>query len=112
MMRAEQLSLFDLPIADVKPTACLSVGKFAKVLNSKGYDIGEKRLFMKLRQIKLIDNNNIPYQKYMERGYFKIIRQQYKRGPVGHVYLKILITPLGQNYLEGLIANEAACNRA
>lgn len=110
-MRVEQLSLFDLPVENARPTVCLSVGKFAKVLNSKGFDIGEKRLFMKLRQIKMLDNNNVPYQKYMERGYFKIIKQQYKRGPVGHVYLKVLITPIGQNYLEDLLANETACNR-
>lgn len=111
-MMAEQFSLFDMPVVNVKSTACLSVGKFAKVLNSKGYDIGEKRLFMKLRQMKMIDNNNVPYQKYMEKGYFKIIKQQYKRGPVGHVYLKILITPVGQNYIEGMLANEVACNRS
>lgn len=111
-MRVEQLSLFNLPAENVRPTVCLSVGKFAKVLNSKGFDIGEKRLFMKLRQIKMLDNNNVPYQKYMEKGYFKIIKQQYKRGPVGHVYLKVLITPIGQNYLEDLFVNEAACNRS
>lgn len=110
-MRAEQLSLFDLPPVKVEPTACLSIGKFAKVLNSKGFDIGEKRLFAKLRQLKMLNNNNIPYQKYMEKGYFKIIRQQYKRGPVGYVYLKILITPIGQHYLEDMFANEEACNR-
>ena len=110
-MRAEQLSLFDLPPAKVEPTACLSVGRFAKVLNSRGYAIGERRLFEKLRALKMLDNNNVPFQRYMEKGYFKIIRQQYQRGQVKHVYLKVLITPIGQHYLEELFVNEEACNR-
>ncbi len=111
-MIAEQLSLFDLPPVKVEPTACLSVGKFAKVLNSKGFPIGEKRLFIKLRSLKMLDNNNVPFQRYMEKGYFKIIRQQYQRGQVKHVYLKVLITPRGQNYIEELLVNEEACNRS
>lgn len=110
-VRVEQLSLFDLPPVKVEPTACLSVGKFAKVLNSKGFVIGEKRLFEKLRALKMLNNNNVPFQCYMEKGYFKVIRQPYQKGPVHHVYLKVLITPVGQHYLEDLFANEAACNR-
>lgn len=117
-MRAKQLSLeLDglLPPPIVKsygPSACLSVGKFAKVLNSKGYDIGEKRLFQKLRDLKMIDRDNVPLQKYMDKGYFKIIRQEYREGNILRTYLKILITPIGQHYLEELLANEAACYRA
>ena len=95
----------------MEPTACLSVGKFAKVLNSRGFPIGEKRLFAKLRFLKMLDNNNIPLQNYMERGYFKVIRQPYKKGVVNHVYLKVLITPRGQNYIEELLVNEEACDR-
>lgn len=110
-MRAEQLSLFDLPPEYPEPTACLSVSKFAKVLNSKGFAVGEKRLFAKMRSLRMIDNDNVPYQQYMQKGYFKIIREAYNKGPVKHVYLKILITPRGQNYLEDLYRNEEACNR-
>ena len=110
-MRVEQLSLFDLPPAKVEPTACLSVGKFAKVLNSKGFVIGEKRLFEKLRALKMLNNNNVPFQCYMEKGYFKVIRQPYQKGPVHHVYLKVLITPTGQHYLEDLFTNAEACDR-
>ena len=110
-MRAEQLSLFDVPVEHYESTACLSVGKFAKVLNSKGYAVGEKRLFAKLRSLKMLDNNNVPYQVYMQKEYFKIIREMYHKGPVRHMYLKVLITPIGQNYLEDLYRNEEACNR-
>lgn len=110
-MRAEQLSLFDIPAENYEPAACLSVGKFAKVLNSKGFAVGEKRLFAKLRSLRMLDNNNVPYQVYMQKGYFKIIREMYLKGPVRHIYLKVLITPIGQNYLEDIYRNEEACNR-
>ena len=82
-----------------------------------------RKFLMKLYYIKyqdlpnsmiqdIIEYNNVPLQRYMERGYFKIIRQQYKRGFVSHVYLKVLITPTGQHYLEELLINEEACNRS
>ena len=101
-----------MPCNQLEPTACLSVGKFAKVLNSKGFDVGEKRLFAKLRALKMLDNNNVPLQRYMQKGYFKIIRESYVRGPVKHIYLKVLITPIGQNFLEELYTNERACDRS
>lgn len=111
-MRVEQLSLFDTPPVPAVSTVCLSVGDFAKLLKSRGFDIGEKRLFAKMRELKLLDQRNVPFQRFMQQGYFKIIRQQYKRDAVSHVYLKPLVTPARQRYIEDMLRNENACYRA
>lgn len=112
-MRVEQLSLFDIPAGPIKKQVCLSVGDFAKVLSSKGYAVGQMRLFDKLRVWKLIDKFNVPYQRYVEAGYFKIINERFsKGGRFPSTYLKILVTPNGQKYIEERYRNERDGNRA
>ena len=35
--------------------------------------IGRNNLFLKLRQMNILKQNNTPYQEYLDRGYFKVI---------------------------------------
>lgn len=48
----------------------------AKTLNM---DIGRNRLFDFLRTRLVLDRNNIPYQKFIDRGYFRTIEQKYTK---------------------------------
>ena len=112
-MKVEQLNLFDMQYIQKSSPKCLSIGAFAKVLSSKGYNTGEKRLFDKLRKWRLLNKENIPYQEYMERGYFKVINEHYKKGGyIPSVHMKVLVTPSGQKYVEERLRNEANDNRA
>lgn len=70
----------------------ISVGEFAKVLK-----IGQNKLFDWLRQNKYLMNNNIPYQRYVELGYFKVI--EWVLDAKNQVKFKTLITGKGQMYL-------------
>lgn len=70
----------------------ISVGEFAKVLK-----IGQNKLFDWLRQNKYLMNNNIPYQRYVELGYFKVIEWVFDAK--NQVKFKTLITGKGQMYL-------------
>lgn len=45
------------------------IGNFAKIIGVKG--LGRNNLFKWLREQKILQSNNIPYQKYMD--YFKVI---------------------------------------
>ena len=40
--------------------------------------------------------NNIPYQQYIDNGYFKVIEQIYKTPYGNKINVKTLITPIGQ----------------
>lgn len=112
-MRVEQLTLFDMPAIPTKKQICLSVGEFAKLLASKGFAVGQTRLFNKLRSWKLIDKFNVPHQRYVDAGYFKVINERFnKGGNFPSVYLKILVTPNGQKYIEERLRNEGNGNRA
>lgn len=70
--------------------------EFAKVCCDNGIETGEKRLYKFLRDNKYLDKNNIPYQCYIDRGYFKV-----KEVPIsntGTVKPVTRITGKGQQY--------------
>jgi prophage antirepressor-like protein len=51
----------------------ISVGELAKLLCKNGYNTGQKRLFKFLRENKiLMEKDNLPYQEYIDRGYFEV----------------------------------------
>lgn len=60
-------------VADSKDA--IEMGKVAKVLNYK--NIGRNKLFEILRRKKILMDNNIPYQKYVDNGWFRTIEQKY-----------------------------------
>ena len=116
-MRVEQLTLFDVDsMVAYRPVAksvCLSVGDFAKVLSAEGYDCGRVKLFEKLRQWKMLNKDNVPYQEFVDRGYFMIIKEYYKRrSNASYVFLKVLVTPIGQKFIEERYKNERDDNRS
>lgn len=53
----------------------IEMGHVAKVLGIKG--LGRNNLFDLLRRKNILDNNNIPYQTYVDRGYFRVLEQKY-----------------------------------
>lgn len=76
----------------------LSIGDFAKFLASKGVATGEKRFFMWLRENSYLQSNNLPYQRFVDSGYFEILPQSYKCGSQSIVTQKTLLTAKGQCY--------------
>lgn len=75
----------------------VSIGDFAKILNIKGF--GEKNLFKWLRDEGYLRLNNMPYQKYINRGYFKVVEKtrEDKNGRI-YTYTQTLIAGQGQIY--------------
>lgn len=53
----------------------IEMGHVAKVLGIRR--MGRNRLFSLLRDKKILDKNNIPYQQYVDLGYFRILEQKY-----------------------------------
>lgn len=64
----------------------IEMGHVAKVLGIKG--IGRNKLFEILRNKKILDKNNIPYQKFVDSGYFRVLEQKYTT-PNGEVKINI-----------------------
>lgn len=77
----------------------IKIGEYAKMLCNKeqGINTGQNRLFELMRELKILKENNEPYQKYSNMGYFEYKPQPFTK-PNGERCLSFrpLITPRGQ----------------
>lgn len=76
---------------------CITIEEMSKILHSKGIQVGRNRLYQWLRIENVLMSNNLPYQKYMEAGYFKVREYTFtdKRGK-SRIKTQTLVTPKGQ----------------
>ncbi len=80
----------------------IEIGECAKVLNK---NIGRNRLFEFLRNSNVLQPNNIPYQKYIDAGYFRVIESKYVT-PNGEtkISLKTVVFQKGVAYINKLLS--------
>lgn len=80
----------------------LPMDRVAKVLDM---GIGRNKLFEILRDKKILDRSNIPYQTYVDRGYFRVVEQKYTK-PTGEtvVTTKTLVYQRGVDYIRKIVA--------
>lgn len=81
-------------VAESKDT--IDIGEVAKVLK---LPFGRNKLFEFLRNNGTLNNKNVPYQKFIDREYFKVIETTYSIGGQNKIYLKTLVTQKGLEYL-------------
>lgn len=93
-------------VAEASKTSCL-IGHFAKILAEKDIKIGEKKLFKWLRENKYLTKtkfgDNIPYQVYINNGYFEVIPRIIPRTEGSQERFTTYITTLGQVKLSAKI---------
>ena len=85
-------------------SATLTVERFAKLVTEKlGIQTGRNRMFQWLRKNGFLQANNMPYQRYINNGWFKT----YEVIKAGHVFTVPSITGKGQQKLFEKFAAEA-----
>ena len=106
--QAEQTEKLRLENSEMKPKAdffdavagskqAISLGDVAKILNYP--KIGRNKLFEILRDQNILQNDNIPYQKYIDAGYFRVIEQKYNAGDEVRISFKTLVYQKGVDYI-------------
>jgi phage antirepressor YoqD-like protein len=85
------------------------IGKIAKALG-----FGQNRFFKRLRADGILLDNNLPYQKYIDREYFTVIEQQPYTDTKGvtHATFTTMVTGAGQVFLAKRYANIAGAAHA
>ena len=80
----------------------IDIGEAAKVLAVKGY--GRNNLFERLRNEGILMQNNQPYQKYIDAGYFRTIESSFT-APDGttHVNIKTVVYQRGLDFIRKVI---------
>lgn len=85
-------------------SATLTVERFAKLVTEKlGINTGRNRMFQWLRKNGYLQSNNMPYQRYINNGWFKT----YEVVKAGHAFTVPSITGKGQQKLFEKFAAEA-----
>lgn len=80
-------------VADSK--TAISMNEVAKVLAIPGY--GRNNLFEFLREQKILDRFNVPYQRYVDCGWFRVIEQKYIKNGEPVITTKTLVYQKGVN---------------
>lgn len=84
----------------------IEMGAVAKVLGIKG--MGRNNLFEFLRNKKVLMQNNLPMQVYVDRGYFRIVETKYTRANGDtSINIKTLVYQKGVDFIRKLIEKEA-----
>ena len=83
----------------------IDMSEVAKILNFKNF--GRNKIFELLRNKRVLRQNNEPYQRYVERGHFKLIEMTYEKpnGKTG-IKMKTVVSQKGVNYIKKIIERE------
>ena len=106
----EQKPLVTFAETALKSKDNILVRQLAKIAKDEGIEIGEKRLYNKLRSWKIImPNSTEPYQQYVDKGYF-VVEEKPIDTPYGVKLVRTTkVTPKGQVYIiERLKAQQQA----
>ena len=91
----------DKPMVDFANTISAStdsvdVGIFAKLVKDEDIPLGRNKLFDWLRANKYLMKNNVPYQTYIDNGYFEVVEYTYNTPYGSKLGTKTLVTGKGQ----------------
>lgn len=95
----QQQPLVDFANKVSESSNLINMGKMAKLLSDENIKIGRNTLFSWLRKEKILMKDNIPYQKYIDNGYFEVKESTYET-PYGVKSQQVtLVTGKGQIYI-------------
>lgn len=82
----------------------LLIRDYCKVIQKNGVDIGEKRLYKWLIENKYLNDQKMPYQRYMD--YFEVVERAFVRNGVTYLSHTTRITGKGQVYFTEKLMRE------
>ena len=84
----------------------IDMNAMAKLAIEENIPIGRNRLFRWLRENEILMSDNLPYQKYIERGYFSVKESVFETGSMTKTYQQTYVTGKGQQYIIGRLRKE------
>lgn len=69
------------------------------MISDNGFIIGRNRLFEFLREKKIFNDCNIPYQKYIDQKYFLVTETKFQKNNENHISFKTLVFQKGINFI-------------
>ncbi len=84
----------------------IDMNAMAKLAMDENIPIGRNRLFRWLRENEILMSDNLPYQKYIDRGYFAVKESVFETGSMTKTYQQTFVTGKGQSYIIGRLKKE------
>lgn len=81
----------------------IDMNAMAKLAVQKNIPIGRNRLFRWLRENGILMSGNLPYQKFIDRGYFAVKESVFETDSFSKTYQQTFITGKGQRFIVGLL---------
>lgn len=85
-------------------TDTIDIGSVAKVLNIP--NMGRNKLFSFLRENKILNKRNEPYQEYVDKGYFRQIETSWEHNGTTHINLKTVVFQKGLDFIRQTIVKK------
>lgn len=84
----------------------IDMNAMAKLAREENIRIGRNRLFQWLREKGILMSDNLPYQKYIESGYFKVKESVFEVDGIKKTFQQTFVTGKGQQYIIGRLKRE------
>lgn len=102
----EQRPLVDFANKVSDSSNLIDMGKMAKLLKDDHINIGRNRLFEWLRRKEILMKNNMPYQRYIDGGYFQVKESVYETPYGSKTQQTTYVTGRGQIYITEKLRKE------
>ena len=84
----------------------IDMNAMAKLAIEGNIPIGRNRLFRWLRENEILMSGNLPYQKYIDRGYFAVKESVFETGSMTKNYQQTFVTGKGQQFIISKLKKE------
>ena len=81
----------------------IDMNAMAKLAADEHFKIGRTRLFRWLKYMGVLMANNLPYQQFIDRGYFAVKESIFEVNGLKKTYQQTLVTGKGQLFIIGLL---------
>lgn len=92
---------FALHVADSDDL--IDMNAMAKLAADENFNIGRTRLFRWLKYMGVLMANNLPYQQFIDRGYFAVKESVFEVDGMKKTYQQTLVTCKGQRFVINLL---------
>ena len=87
-------------------TNLIDMNAMAKLAVEEKIPIGRNRLFKWLRKNGILMSDNLPYQRFIDRGYFAVKETVFEVDSMTRTYQQTLVTGKGQSYIIGRLKKD------
>ena len=81
----------------------IDMNVMAKLAKAENIPVGRNKLFDRLKRMGVLMSNNLPYQQYIDRGYFAVKESVFEVDGLKKTYQQTLVTGKGQVFIIGLL---------